>query len=128
MGPDLVVLSAPALDQDLGLGQGGADLRIETLVAQRAGEGFHLAVLPGAARLDAERRHAAAPQPAPDRRGRERGAVVGAEGGRRAALDEARRQPGEDVVGAQAPGDGAAGGGAGPSPASTPAARPARSS
>ena len=32
--PD-VVLAAPAFDEDLGLGQGGEDLRIETLVAQR---------------------------------------------------------------------------------------------
>ena len=89
VGPDLVVLAAPALDEDLGLGQGGEDLRVETLVAERAVEGFQIPVLPGTARCDAERGHAEPLQP-------------GAQGGRRAALHEERRQPGEDVVGAQA--------------------------
>ena len=82
MGPHLVVLAAPAFDEDLGLGQGGEDLRIETLVAQRAVEGFPIAVLPGAARLDDEWRHAEELEPAPDSLGRTLGAVGGAEAGR----------------------------------------------
>ena len=105
VGPDRVVLAAPALDEDLGLGQGGDDLRIETLVAERAVEGFHRPVLPGTARCDEERGHAETLQPGAHRSRGARRVVVGAEGGRRAALHEERRPPGEDVVGAQAPGD-----------------------
>ena len=108
VGPDRVVLAAPALDADRGLGQGGEDLRVETLVAERAGEGFPRPVLPGTARCDEARGHAEPLQPGAHRSRGARRAGVGAEGGRRAALHEARRPPGEDVVGAQAPGDVAA--------------------
>ena len=69
VGPDLVVLPAPALDADLGLGQGGEDLRIETLVAERAGAGFPRPVLPGTARCD-EARGPAAPRGSDRRRRR----------------------------------------------------------
>ena len=101
MGPDLVVLPAPGLDEDLGLGQGGEDLRVETRVAERAGAGFHIPVLPGTARCDDARGPAEPLRPgAPRSRGARR-AVVGAEGGRRAALDEELSQPRQDIVAAQ---------------------------
>ena len=103
--PLFVVFAPPACDEDLRLRQRGEDLSVEALVAQLAIEGLDIAVLPGAARLDEEGRDADAREPGPDRMGRELGAVVGAQRGGWAALDEELGQTGEDVVGPQAAGD-----------------------
>ena len=83
---------------------GGEDLRVETRVAERAGAGFPRPVLPGTARCDAARGPAAPLQPGAHRARGARRAGVGAAGGRRAARHAERRPPGEDVVGAPAPG------------------------
>ena len=56
------------------------DLGVAALVAERAGEGFHGAVLPGTAGCDAECRDAQPAEPGPHRGRRERGAVVRAPG------------------------------------------------
>ena len=47
MGTDRVGLPPPALDEDLGFQQGVDAVPIATRGAQRAVEGFHIAVLPG---------------------------------------------------------------------------------
>ena len=108
MGTDLVGLPPPALDEDRGFQQGVEAFPIETRVAQRAGEGFPRAVLPGAARCNEARGHADPRQPVADRGGGARWAVVGAEGGRWAPRDEARGEAGQSVVAAPPPGDVAA--------------------
>ena len=52
MGPDGVVVTTPALDDDLRLAQGVEDLAIEQLVPEAGIEALDVAVLPGAARSD----------------------------------------------------------------------------
>jgi hypothetical protein len=88
MGPHLVVLSAPALDEDLGLQQGVKALPVEALVAQLAVEGLHIAVLPRTAGRDEEGRDAHTVEPLADDGGGELGAVIGAQVDWRAPLDE----------------------------------------
>lgn len=63
MRADGVVVPAPGLDQDLGLGQRVEDLAVQKLVTQRAVERFTVAVLPWAARRDVERLHPDPAQP-----------------------------------------------------------------
>src|SRR4051794_959434 len=77
--PDLVVGVSPSLDQHRCLLQAVEDLEVQQLVSELAVEAFAVAVSPGTARLDEERRHAAAPEPLANRRGDELGAVVGAD-------------------------------------------------
>ena len=52
MRPDSVVVTTPALDDDLGFAQRVEDLAVEQLVAQTRVEAFDEAVLPWAARRD----------------------------------------------------------------------------
>ena len=47
MGPDGVVMTAPALDQDLSLAQGVKDLPVEQLITEAGVEALAVAVFPG---------------------------------------------------------------------------------
>jgi len=59
-----VVLCAPLFDDDLGFTQRIEDFAVQTFIAQLAVETFAVAILPGTARLDVERRRANSTQPA----------------------------------------------------------------
>lgn len=82
MRPGAVVLSAPALGQDLDFLERVEDLAIEKLVSEPGVEGFDVSVLPGTAWLDEERSHVQAAEPIADRLSRELRAVVGTNVGR----------------------------------------------
>lgn len=66
MWSDRVVLIAPLLNDDPGFRQAVEDFLVEALVTQFAVEGLAIAVLPGAAGLDIERRSAKPGQPVAD--------------------------------------------------------------
>src|SRR5262245_51104566 len=51
--PDRVVVASPTLDDDLGLAQSVENLAVEQLIAKAGIEALDVAVLPGAAPLDA---------------------------------------------------------------------------
>ena len=63
MRPGGVVVSAPGLDQDLGLAEIIEDFSRQQLVAELGVEALAVAVFPGASRFDVERLHADALQP-----------------------------------------------------------------
>ena len=76
MRPDAVVGLPPAFDEDLGLPKRVEDFSIQKFITQFAIEAFIVAVLPRAAWLDVERRHADASQPVADHLGGELRAVI----------------------------------------------------
>jgi hypothetical protein len=55
MGPEGLVLSAPTISQDLRLGHGREDLRIQEFIPEAAVERFSKTVLPWRAWLDIDR-------------------------------------------------------------------------
>src|SRR4028118_812715 len=89
---DLVVVTPPALDHDLGLAQAVKDLAVEQLVAEPGVEALHVPVLPRAARGDVGGPGTDRRDPFLDRLGRALGAVVGADVARHAAQDEEIRE------------------------------------
>ena len=76
----MVVVMAPALDENLGFEEGVEDLTVEQLVAQLAVEAFIVAILPGASGLDVEGLHTDPGEPGLDGLGRELAAVVATNG------------------------------------------------
>ena len=80
MGPAVIIVMAPALDEDLGLEQGVEDLAVEQLVAQLAVEAFIVSVLPGTFGLDIEGLNPNPGEPCLDGLGRELAAVVATNG------------------------------------------------
>ena len=58
----MVVVMAPALDENLGFEEGVEDLAIEKLIAQFAVEAFIVAILPRASGLDKESSGAGHPE------------------------------------------------------------------
>jgi hypothetical protein len=81
----MVVILSPLPGQPLRGRQALEHLQRQELVAQPAAETLGIAVLPGAVRLDVQRLHVDASQPAPDRRRDELGTVVRANALRHAA-------------------------------------------
>ena len=105
MGPEVVVLQAPLLNEDLRLEERVEALPVEALISQLAVEGLDVAVLPGAAGLDEERPHPDPLQPAAHRPGGELGAVVAADVGGNATAHEELGETGEHLGGGQTAGD-----------------------
>ena len=83
--PNSVVVTAPVLDDDLGLLEGIEDLAVEQLVSEPRVEAFTVAVLPRGARCDIGGPGADGGDPVAHRVGDELGAVVGADELRRTA-------------------------------------------
>ena len=79
MWADLVVQLAPLLDKHLRLLEGVEDLAVQELVPELAVEALHIAVLPGASRLDEERARSNPGKPVPHHSGGELRAIVGAD-------------------------------------------------
>ena len=98
-----VVVLAPPLDQHACLRHRVEDLAVQQLVAQLAVQALHVAVLPGAARLDVERLHPDLAEPLPHRRRGEFAPVVAAHVVRHAARGHQPREPLQHVVRAQLP-------------------------
>ena len=63
MRPPGIVLNPPLFNDDLGFAQRIEDLAVQAFIAQLAIETFAVAILPGAARFDVERRRADSAQP-----------------------------------------------------------------
>ena len=79
MGPEVVVLPAPAIGQALGLSHRGEQLSVEEFIPEPAVEGFSKAVLPRGAWLDVSGCGAAVLAPAPQGVGNELRAVIAAD-------------------------------------------------
>jgi len=103
IGPEGVVLPAPAVGQALSLGHRGEQLGVEEFVPEPAVEGFGKAVLPRGTRLDVGRGGAAALAPAPERVSNELGAVVAADERRRRVEAGELLQHRHHVLGLAAP-------------------------
>src|SRR3954470_14115116 len=99
MRSDSVVVTAPALDDDLGLAKGVEDLAVEQFVPQPGIEALDIAVLPRAARSDVGGLGSNRRDPLLDGLGDELRAVVGADVARHAAQDEQVREHVDDVDG-----------------------------
>ena len=90
--PDGVVVTPPALDDDLRLAERVEDLAIEKLVSQAGIEAFDKAVLPRAASLDISRPCTHGCDPVLHGPGDELGSIVGADVGGNTAQDEEVRE------------------------------------
>jgi hypothetical protein len=99
MRSDGVVVSAPALDNDLSLSERVEDLAIEQFIAQASIEAFDEAVLPGTARCNIGGPCADGSDPFLHGFGDELGAVVGADVPGHAAQNEQVRERVDDVDG-----------------------------
>src|SRR4051794_25636744 len=99
MGPDGVVVTTPALDDDLRLAQSVEDLATEQLVPEASIEALDVAVLPRAARSDVGGLGSDRRDPLLDGLGDELRAVVGANVARHATQDEQVREHVDDVDG-----------------------------
>ena len=75
MGPAMVIVMTPALDEDLRLDESVEDLAIEQFVASLAVEAFIVAILPRVSGLDIERLHPDPAKPGPHLVGRDLTAV-----------------------------------------------------
>src|SRR5579872_903969 len=100
----MVVVMAPALDENLGFEEGVEDLAIEKLIAQFAVEAFIVAILPRASGLDKESFDPDPGEPGLDGLGRELAAVVRTNVVGRPTLSEQLCQTMQDVVGPETPG------------------------
>jgi hypothetical protein len=94
MGPNGVVVLAPALDDDLGFSQRVEDLAIEQFVAQASIEALDIAVFPEAARLDIGRLGPDGGDPFLHRLGDKLRPVIGPDVARHPAKDE---EVGQDI-------------------------------
>ena len=92
-----VVVAAPALDDDAGLGKAVEDLTVQKFVAQLGVEALAVSVLPRTARLDERRLGADRRDLVPHGPGHELGTVVGADVSRHATQDEEVGQNVDDV-------------------------------
>jgi len=90
VGPDMVVVVAPSLDQNDGLLQVVEDLPVQELVTEFAIEGFAVAVLPGAARFDVGGLHPDMAQPLAQLPGHKLRPVIRPDVGRDAASTHQR--------------------------------------
>ena len=88
MRPDGVIVSAPALDDDLSFSQRVEDLAVEQLVSQASIEAFNVAILPRAAGLDVSRFGADSGDPFLDCLRHELRAIIGSDMARDAAQHE----------------------------------------
>ena len=77
MRSDFVVVAAPLLDADLGVGAVSEPLQRQMFVPEFPVEGFVRTVLPGLARIDERRLNLGDLQPSQNRGSHELGAVVG---------------------------------------------------
>src|SRR3989344_2697419 len=94
VGPDVVVVDAPALDDGAGFGQEGEDLLVQALVPQPAVEALDEAVLLRPARRDVVPGDASAVGPSEDRATGHLGPIVADDhGGTAATGDEACPAP-----------------------------------
>ena len=66
MRPNGVVMDAPSLDENLGLGERVEDLAIEEFISEFPIEAFIVAILPRAAGLDIKRLYTQTLEPIPD--------------------------------------------------------------
>ena len=82
MGPFVIVMMPPLLDNDLGLFLACEPFPAEAFVSEFAVEAFDIAVLPGRSRFDKGRTDAMACEPFDHRLGRKLRSVVGADKGR----------------------------------------------
>ena len=105
MGPEVVVLEAPLLDEYLRLEQRVEALTVEALVPEPAVKRLDGAILPGAARLDEERLHGHALEPVTHGLGGELGAVVRADVGGNSAPHEALGEAGALLDGGEPSGN-----------------------
>src|SRR4051794_14394464 len=99
MRPDGIVMTAPALDDDLRLAESVEDLAVEQLVPEPGIEALDIAILPGAAWSDVGGLGSDRRDPLLDGLGDELRAVVGADVARHAAQDEQVREHVDDVDG-----------------------------
>ena len=90
MGPDVVVLAEPLVDDDLGLPGGGEPFGIQDFAAQGSIEAFVVTVLPWRARVDMDRLDADTDEPFLEDRRCELRAVVGPYVLRLATVDKQR--------------------------------------
>jgi hypothetical protein len=104
MGPEGIVLPTPALDDDLGFPERVEDLAVQQLVPKLSVEGFHVSVLPGAARLDEERLYTYSLELLSYRSSGEFAAVVAAQIGRNSSLHKELCQTIQHVLRAILPG------------------------
>ena len=94
-----VVVMSPCFDHDLGLLERVEDLAVEQLIAELSVEAIVVAVLTGAAWLDAGGPRPDGSDPVSERLGHELWAIVRADVIRHAAQDEEIRQNINDVCG-----------------------------
>ena len=99
MRPNGVIVTSPALDDDLGFTQRIEDLTIEQFIPQASIEAFDVAVLPRAAWFDVSALGTHSGDPVLHRLGHELRAIVGAEMTGHAAQDEEVRQDIDHVDG-----------------------------
>jgi hypothetical protein len=95
MRPVAVVVLAPVLDHDLGLGEAGEELDGQELVAEPGAEAFDVGVLPRRAGLDVGAPRPAEPAPVAQGVGGQLGTVLTPDERRRGATlaDQAVEQP-----------------------------------
>src|SRR5215207_1181836 len=99
MRPDGIVMTAPALDDDLRLAESVEDLAVEQLVPEPGIKALDIAILPRAAWSDVGGLGSDRRDPLLDGLGNELRAVVGADVARHAAQDEQVREHVDDVDG-----------------------------
>lgn len=105
MRPDRVVVLAPLLDHDRGLGQGVEDFTVQEFITQFPVEGLHVAILPRTSGLDVGGLRTDGRNPLAQCQGDELRPVVGTDVRWDASGDEQIAESGDDVGGVEPSGD-----------------------